>query len=422
MVVIVKKPNKYLALIALGAAGGSIYILPYFKYVFYEQQMQVMNINNTQSGLLLTVYAIAAIILLFPGGIIADMFSSKKLIIGSLLLTTVLAVVYALTFNFTAALIIWILLAISCAFTFWAALIKAIESVGKSEEQGKMYGIYYASNGIIAAIINSIALYVSTLTSNLRQGLFYAAMVVAAGTFIAAILVFIFFRDSAEIKKKDVEKQEKFKFKDLRLVLKNPHVWLLGIIIFVSYSIYASTSYFTPYLTDVLGITPENSGVIAIIRTYIFMLLAPVGGLLCDKIFKSSSKYFMAVFTIVGVLLIGVLFIPNTASPLFVSIYTLLPAAFTMAQYGVAWSILRELDIPLAVTGTAIGVSSCISWTPDLFMHAMFGSWLDKFGNGGYSYIFAYLAVLAILGVVCSYIVRRHTVKTTIVSNQKIEI
>ena len=52
------KARKYLTIIALGLAGGSIYFIPYVKYVFYDAQLAAMGINNTQSGLLLTMYTI----------------------------------------------------------------------------------------------------------------------------------------------------------------------------------------------------------------------------------------------------------------------------------------------------------------------------------------------------------------------------
>lgn len=82
------KLRKYLTIIALGLAGGSIYFLPYIKYVFYDAQISTMGITNTQSGLMLTMYTIGNMILYIPGGIIADKVSPKKALVISLLSTT----------------------------------------------------------------------------------------------------------------------------------------------------------------------------------------------------------------------------------------------------------------------------------------------------------------------------------------------
>lgn len=75
------KARKYLTIIALGLAGGSIYFIPYVKYVFYDAQIAAMGINNTQSGLLLTMYTIGNMVLYIPGGYLADKVSTKKALI-----------------------------------------------------------------------------------------------------------------------------------------------------------------------------------------------------------------------------------------------------------------------------------------------------------------------------------------------------
>ena len=130
------KLRKYLTIIALGLAGGSIYFLPYIKYVFYDAQISTMGITNTQSGLMLTMYTIGNMILYIPGGIIADKVSPKKALVISLLSTTALAYIYAFSMNFAVAMVIWLGLSFSTAFVFWSSLMKAIRIIGTEEEQG----------------------------------------------------------------------------------------------------------------------------------------------------------------------------------------------------------------------------------------------------------------------------------------------
>lgn len=395
--------KKILALMALGVAGGSIYIIPYIKYVFYDQQIQAMGITNTQSGMLVSVYAIVAILLLLPGGVFADRFSAKKLICLSLFGTSALSVLYAFTLSYHVALAIWVGFGITCAFVFWPALIKAIGAVGKAEEQGRMYGTYYAINGIAAALINVAALYVCSSFEDGARGFFWAVMLVAGGTFLALLMMLFLFDDNnLEIK---TAPEDRFKFSDIGRVVKLPDTWLLTFGIFVSYSIYSSNTYFNPFLIDVVGVTPTDSGAFTILRTYVFMLLAPLGGFLCDRVFRSTAKWYAISFGLMALMLMGAMLLPPTINPTLAGIYTLLPAAVTMAQYGVAWSIQRELNIPVAVMGTAIGISSFVNWSPDMFMHTMFGYWLDSHGNAGYTYIFGYLIALALLGMVLGLVI-----------------
>ena len=75
--------------------------------------------------------------------------------------------------------------------------------------------------------------------------------------------------------------------------------------------------------------------------------------------------------------------------------------------YGIVFSIVSETKIPITVTATAIGIASIIGYAPDLFFSAMFGSWIDKYGNGGYVKIFMFLAFVTLIGLLSSYYIRR---------------
>lgn len=51
-----------------------------------------------------------------------------------------------------------------------------------------------------------------------------------------------------------------------------------------------------------------------------------------------------------------------------------------------------------------MGVSSMVSWLTDFILPPLFGTFLDKFGNTGYTYLFIVLAVLGAAGVLLSLI------------------
>ena len=129
------KLRKYLTILSLGLAGGSIYFLPYIRNVFYDAQITSMGISNTQSGMLLTMYTIGNMILYIPGGILADKVSPKKALVVSLISTALLTYVYAFTMNYAVSLVIWLGLSFSTAFVFWSSLMKAVRIIGTEEEQ-----------------------------------------------------------------------------------------------------------------------------------------------------------------------------------------------------------------------------------------------------------------------------------------------
>lgn len=402
------KARKYLTIIALGLAGGSIYFIPYVKYVFYDAQIAAMGINNTQSGLLLTMYTIGNMVLYIPGGYLADKVSTKKALIISLVATSVLTWVYAFSLNFVVSMIIWLGLSFSTAFVFWSALMKAVRIVGTEEEQGFMYGLYYACNGIAAALTSFISLYAyNTAGEDIKSGFVRGVNASGVVVLIAAIcLVFLMKEDVGKVTTESDD--DKISLPMVGKVLKSPVVWILSIVILCGYGLKSSVSYFNPYLTEVVGVSAVNSGIFSIINNYLLLLLAPVGGILADKVFKSTCKWLSVSFVILAVLFGGVLLIPSDISPMVASIYTLLPGAVTMMMYGVVFSSVSEAGISRTMTGTVIGISSIIGYLPDSIYSVLFGKWLDNKGAAGYTNIFIFLVASGILGAVLAFWIYRH--------------
>ena len=402
------KARKYLTIIALGLAGGSIYFIPYVKYVFYDAQIAAMGINNTQSGLLLTMYTIGNMVLYIPGGYLADKVSTKKALIISLVATSVLTWVYAFSLNFVVSMIIWLGLSFSTAFVFWSALMKAVRIVGTEEEQGFMYGLYYACNGIAAALTSFISLYAyNTAGEDIKSGFVRGVNASGIVVLIAAIcLVFLMKEDAGKVTTESDD--DKISLPMVGKVLKSPVVWILSIVILCGYGLKSSVSYFNPYLTEVVGVSAVNSGIFSIINNYLLLLLAPVGGILADKVFKSTCKWLSVSFVILAVLFGGVLLIPSDISPMVASIYTLLPGAVTMMMYGVVFSSVSEAGISRTMTGTVIGISSIIGYLPDSIYSVLFGKWLDNKGAAGYTNIFIFLVASGILGAVLAFWIYRH--------------
>ena len=403
----IAKVKKYLTVMTLGLAGGSIYFLPYIKYIFYDAQIASMGITNTQSGLLLTMYTIGNMILYIPGGIIADKVSPKKALVVSLLSTAALVYIYAFTMNFQIAMVIWTALSFSTAFVFWSSLMKAVRIIGTEEEQGFMYGLYYACNGITAALTNTIALNVyKTAGGDVKTGFFRAVLVGGSMAVLAAVLL-MFLMDGKK-KEEAVSDEPKFQMRDVGKLLKNPFVWIVSFTILCGYGFYTSISYFNPYLTEVMGVSPESSGFISIVRNYLLLLLAPVGGLIADKLFHSTCKWLCTSFLALAALFGAVLILPSDISPLAASLYTLIPGAFAMMMYGVVFSTVSEAGIPRAMTGTVIGIASIIGYMPDSIYSVLFGKWLDTYGGAGYNYIFGFLAASGVVGAILAMLVYKN--------------
>lgn len=390
-------------LFIFGFVNAMMYCFPYVRYVFYDQQITAMHITNTQSGLLMTIYSVAMMASMIPGGILADKISVKKCLVYSTLGSFVIIVAYALTMNFAIACVLWFLVGLTTNFVFWCAITKGVGMVGNENTQGMCYGIYYASSGIISAILNAVCIWASGFSDDAVQSFTIVMWVMAIGTLLATALVFFFFKE----KKKNLDAPEEiFQFKYVGNVIRNPITWLISIMVLCAYGLYTSVSYFSPYLTDVLGISLVSSSYISIIRSNLMNLLCPIGGILVDKLFKSATKWYAVAFGITIAIYAGVMVMPATVGAGFATFVSLLPSAIAMMLYGVIWSCLKECKFKVAYVGTVIGIGSIIGYLPDFFYYVIFGYWMDHYGNAAYKMIFGYLLATAVIGMIAALATR----------------
>jgi sugar phosphate permease len=67
------------------------------------------------------------------------------------------------------------------------------------------------------------------------------------------------------------------------------------------------------------------------------------------------------------------------------------------------FSAIQEGEIPLQVTGTAVGLISLIGFTPDIFMGPAMGFLIDNSpGELGFQKVFLMLAIFALIGLLAS--------------------
>ena len=395
---------KFLRLFTLGYVGGTIYCLMYIRYVFYDQMLELMGCTNAQLGLLNTVSSTISLALFLVGPYLADKLDAKRVITFAIGGITVLTFIFAMfVSHYNIALIIWGLQPI-VMMPYWACLIKYINNLGGEGESGSSFGTYYLINGLSGALGNAIPLAVS------RSFGFQGAMV-ALGimTLFGTVLAVLFLENEKALEKRGVylKGDEPIRIKHIPYVLKWPGFWILGLAYLATYTLYSNVSYFNPYLINVIGIDPDASSVYAVIRSYGAMIVAPLGGIMADKVFKSTSTWFIVAFSISAVMFAIPLFFTENSNPTLVSIYSVLPSLVVFALYSVTYSILRELHVSPIVAGTLIGISGKLSMPVDGVYPAMFGSWIDKFGNQGFTYIFMFLIGNCVFGILIALWAKR---------------
>lgn len=408
------KIKKYMILVALGLTAGAVFYLPYIKYILYDAQLASMGISNTQSGYLMTVYTIFNMILYVPGGILADKISTRKALVYSCLGCGALGFVYLFTMkSLVLSLCVWAGFAVSAGFVMWAAIYRTVRLIGDEDEQGFLYGVYYACNGLACAVINMIGVWIYGTGSSPTDGFFRATLFGAIVPVVIAAILMILLKDVDQQVAVD-DGEPKFSMGDVKVLAKNRMVWFIAIVMLIGYGFYSSTSYFTPYLTEVIGVSVTDSGFLSAVRTYLLLLLTPIGGWIADHVFHSTSRWLTLSFFLLTLLFGAVLLLPSDISPAFASIYSLIPSALVMMTYGLIASLISEVRIPRALTGTAMGIVSVVGYLPDAFYSVLFGSWLDRFEGNGYNLIFSFLAITGVVAAVLCIAMTWHMKKVRI--------
>ncbi|MEG1497423.1 MAG: MFS transporter [Clostridiales bacterium] len=405
-----KSVNRYIKLLILALGAVSIYLLPYLRWTYYDTLVAAVNLTNAQFAATMSVYGIAAMIFYAPGGYFADKFSANKMLAFAFTASGILGIWYSTFPGYMAQMIIFFLWGgIGTAF-FWSAMLKVTRTLGDSSEQGRMFGLLEGSRGLVNVAIAFVALYFYGKMGESIGGLQGIIIAFSILCFISAILSWFF------IESKVGGESDAIHLKDVGTVLRIPAVWIIAIIVLSCYSVYIGSTYLTPYMTEMLGVSATLAGAIAIVRIYVLqMAAAPIGGVIADKI-GSVTFVIACCFVLIAVSLGGFTFLPATPDIMMVAVVLmLLFSAAIFAMRGIYFAPMDECKVPRKLSGTAIGVISVIGFFPDVYMNTIAGNLIDAFpGAVGYHYLFFVMLGFSVVGLVASIVLNRIIKKTKV--------
>ncbi|MGM9536672.1 MAG: nitrate/nitrite transporter, partial [Intestinibacter sp.] len=272
-------------------------------------------------------------------------------------------------------------------------------------------------------ILGAVMLYVCTRFIDAAVGMKWAIVVLGVISFVSAALLWIAVKDvdvneAMETENTgDEEEKEKITAKDFLIVLKAPETWLVAIGIFCAYSFSCTMSYFTPYVTDVLGGSVALGGALAIIRQHGLKLVgAPLGGAIADKL-KSPTKVLMIVY--IGGIITILLFLnlPATVSMAIFIALTFVVGILAYMGKGVYYAVQNEVHIPVKYSATTIGIAAILGFSPDIFLFVLIGHWIDTYGALGYTYTFLFQIAILVVGILSALFILNRNKKLKEKSN-----
>ncbi|AEV33452.1 sugar phosphate permease [Owenweeksia hongkongensis DSM 17368] len=406
------KASSFYRIVLLILAGESIFILPFvLARIFRPTFLDVFQVNNFQLGTCFSIYGVVALLSYLYGGAIADKFSPRKLIATALFLTAIGGLLMA---TFPSYLILkWLFgyWGFTTIFLFWGAMIKATRVWGGSANQGRAFGFLEGGRGFVAASIGAIGVFIFALflpadiqSASLPERQKAFRFVVLFSSFLVAfigLLVFIFLKDDEEV---DTTTQSKrHSFANIKMVMRLPAVWLLMIIVLCAYVGYKLTDIFSLYASEIMLFDEVQAAQVGTFQLYLRPIVCITIGLLADK--TKSSLWLKVGF---ATMLIGAIAFASggiSANLNFLFFLSLIiTATGTYAARTLYFAVLHEAKIPLALTGTAVGVVSVIGFTPDIFVGPVMGYFLDRSpGIIGHQQVFVMLAIFALAGFFASF-------------------
>ena len=413
--------QKFLILALLILSGEFIYFLPYvLSRVFRPTFLDVFQLNNFQLGSLFSVYGIVALLSYIHGGVITDRYSPRKLMSSALFLTALGGLVLASYPSYQTLQILYGYWGFTSVFLFWGAMIKATRLWGGNKNQGKAFGFLDGGRGIVAASMGSIGVFIFSLilTTEIesssvieRQEAF--KYVILFSSFMVAfigLLVFVFLRNNED--KSTNTKSSLNSITNIKHVLQNQSIWLLMIIIMCAYVGYKVTDIYSLYASDVMLYDQIEAAEVGAVQLYLRPVVCIIIGLLADK----TKNMFWIIFGFIIMLIGALIFSSGLIQPEmnFIFFFSLIVLAVgTYSIRALYFAVLKEANVPFALTGTAVGLISVVGYSPDIFAGPIMGYLLDTYpGVVGHQYVYLMLVVFSVIGLIASLRFVRLTKKT----------
>tara|TARA_S200000501_G_C20839794_1_gene751063 strand:- start:67 stop:1266 length:1200 start_codon:yes stop_codon:yes gene_type:complete len=394
-----------------------IFSLPFHLTRYFRPTiLEAFAITNSELGDAFAIYGLTAMISYFPGGILADKFSIRYLMSGSLIATSVGGIYLLYIPNSFELSLLYGYWGITSILFFWAALIKATRQWGGVFSQGKAFGYLDGGRGLVAATFATLSVFIfSSFLPNQEDVIenvdrIYALQIVITYyiliTAITALVVWFVLpkndEDNHHGKTKNMFITPKLK------LLFDKNIFFIAITVVCAYCGYKGLDNITLYLVQTLNWHEASAASFAAYATYLRPISAISAGVIADKF--DCSKTIKNLF-LISILVYLILFstTPNNHTAWIIYLNILLTFVTVFALRGIYFALLQDAQFPQSKTGVIVGFVSLIGYTPDIFFGSLTGRILDNSpGVAGHQNYFLFLMVISILGLITTYFLSRN--------------
>ncbi|RKR75423.1 MFS transporter [Frondihabitans australicus] len=397
-------PRSLLTFVLLSMTGGVIFQVAYIRFVFLDATTAALGLTGQEYGTVVSVFGATATIMYFFGGWFADRFSPRLLICIALVGVGLCDLYIATTPGLVGIMAAHVVMAVLSTGLYWSALVKSIGLLAEPGSQGRFFGFLEGIRGATSTVVGLIGTAVVAAAIVPSAGVLTLIRIYGVLCFVLAAVILLAVRED-RARLADAESTS-VSLGQLLLAAKNPFTWLIGLTIAMAFTFYTTLGYFSPLLEHSFGVGVAAIGVIGVIRSYVFQFVAgPIGGIVVDKVTKSSTRFLGWMFLASSAMALGFLVLPKRPGLIVAALGLLLLLCLAVfMSRGVYWATVGELGIPASQRGGVIGLASGLAYLPDAFLPALCAWWIGDPAagvpeqGGGYSTLFAVLVVAGLAG------------------------
>jgi sugar phosphate permease len=355
-------------------AAGALYPLMYLRQNFEISVLEALRIDASELGELYALLGFVFAIAYIPSGRLADLYQPRLLMSFALAVVGLLGLWFSTYPSLFELRLIFLGWGLAGGLCFWASLIKAVNLLADSSEQGRFFGILDGGRGLVEAILASVAVLMfrelSEPTDAATLRLAPVIYMYAIAALVFAALVFFYVEDNpdhAESRRAaDEARGAGTLLGDLKTLARIPELWLLAVVMMIGQQLFWVTYSISAFLQVNLGLTALAAGSVTLTKLW----MRPIGGITIGFLGDRYSKELLLAWLLglASTSLIAICFLPLAGNMPAIIGMVLVIGYLTYAIKGLYWSLLDLCPVPRRIIGLAIGLVSFIGYMPDVLL------------------------------------------------------
>jgi sugar phosphate permease len=357
-------------------AAGVLYPLMYLRQNFEISVLEALRISASDLGELYALLGFVFSVAYIPSGRLADLYQPRLLMSFALAAVGLLGLWFSTFPSLFELRLIFLGWGLAGGLCFWSSLIKAVNMLADSSEQGRFFGILDGGRGLVEAVLASIAVLMfrelSEPTDAATLRLLPVIYMYAIAALLFAVMVFLYVEDNPEHiaatrrPAAGEPTQPGTLLGDLKTLARIPELWLLAVVMMIGQQLFWVTYSISAFLQVNLGLTALAAGSVTLTKLW----MRPIGGITIGFLGDRYSKELLLAWLLglASTSLIAICFLPLAGNmPAIIGI-VLVIGYLTYAIKGLYWSLLDLCPVPRRIVGLAIGLVSFIGYMPDVLL------------------------------------------------------